>query len=83
MAHIQIHPRYMAEGSSSTCTNQSMGHSDVSMNLNVYPRMVPESQRLALDEVGAILDPNGRQIRPERKQWLCPGQLNQQLREKW
>lgn len=36
-----------------------LGHSDVSMTLNVYTQVVPESQRLALEKVGAILDPNG------------------------
>lgn len=36
-----------------------LGHSDVSMTLNVYTQVVPESQRLALEKIGAILDPNG------------------------
>jgi integrase len=36
-----------------------LGHSDVSMTLNVYTQVVPESQRVALEKVGAILDPNG------------------------
>ena len=29
------------------------------MTLNVYTQVVPESQRVALEKVGAILDPNG------------------------
>jgi integrase len=36
-----------------------LGHADVSMTLNVYTEVVPESQRIALEKVGAILDPNG------------------------
>jgi integrase len=36
-----------------------LGHSDVSMTLNVYTQVVPESQRAALEKIGAILDPNG------------------------
>jgi integrase len=40
-----------------------LGHSDVSMTLNIYTQVVPESQRMALEKIGAILDPNG----PESK----------------
>jgi hypothetical protein len=29
------------------------------MTLNIYTRVVPESQRAALEKIGAILDPNG------------------------
>jgi integrase len=36
-----------------------LGHSDVSMALNIYTQVVPESQRAALEKIGAILDPNG------------------------
>lgn len=36
-----------------------LGHSDVAMTLNIYTQVVPESQRMALEKIGAILDPNG------------------------
>lgn len=36
-----------------------LGHSDVSMTLNVYTQVVPESQRIALEKISSILDPNG------------------------
>ena len=38
-----------------------LGHSDVSMTLNIYTQVVPESQRIALEKIGAIwtqMDPN-------------------------
>jgi integrase len=41
-----------------------LGHSDVSMTLNVYTQVVPESQRMALEKIGAILDPNGPKSEP-------------------
>jgi integrase len=40
-----------------------LGHSDVSMTLNVYTQVVPESQRIALEKIGAILDPNGLKLK--------------------
>lgn len=39
-----------------------LGHSDVSMTLNIYTQVVPESHRLALEKIGAILDPNGPKL---------------------
>lgn len=39
-----------------------LGHSDVAMTLNVYTQVVPESQRIALEKIGAILDPNGPKL---------------------
>jgi len=42
-----------------------LGHSDVSMTLNIYTQVIPESQRTAVEKVGAILDPNRTQVRPE------------------
>lgn len=42
-----------------------LGHSDVSMTLNVYTQVVPESQRLALEKIGAILDPKRTQVRSD------------------
>ncbi|HEX4076598.1 MAG TPA: tyrosine-type recombinase/integrase [Candidatus Acidoferrales bacterium] len=41
-----------------------LGHSDVSMTLNVYTQVVPESQRMALEKIGSILDPNGPKFEP-------------------
>lgn len=39
-----------------------LGHSDVAMTLNVYTQIVPESQRDALEKIGAILDSNGPKL---------------------
>ncbi|HKV26719.1 MAG TPA: site-specific integrase [Candidatus Acidoferrales bacterium] len=41
-----------------------LGHSDVSMTLNVYTQVVPESQRVALEKIGAVLDSNGPKSGP-------------------
>jgi integrase len=50
-----------------------LGHADVSMTLNVYTQVVPESQRIALEKV-AILDPNGPKF--ERNQAKDFGRVN-------
>lgn len=44
-----------------------LGHSDVSMTLNVYTQVVPESQRMALEKIGSILDPNGPKFEPSKE----------------
>lgn len=51
-----------------------LGHSDVSMTLNVYTQVVPESQRAALEKIGAILDPNGPKF--EQNQNSDSGRVN-------
>ncbi len=54
------HATWLSETQAPVRIAQSiLGHSDVSMTLNVYTQVVPESQRLALEKVGAILDSNG------------------------
>jgi integrase len=36
-----------------------LGHSDVSMTLNIYTQIAPDSQRQAIEKIAAILDTNG------------------------
>lgn len=54
------HATWLSEAQVPARVAQSiLGHSDVSMTLNIYTQVVPESQRIALEKIGAILDPNG------------------------
>ncbi|MGH9494860.1 MAG: tyrosine-type recombinase/integrase [Candidatus Sulfotelmatobacter sp.] len=59
------HTTWLCEAGVSPRIAQSiLGHSDVSMTLNVYTQVVPESQRLAMEKVAAVLDTNGHQNGP-------------------
>ena len=68
------HTIWLSEAQASARIAQSiLGHPDVSMTLNIYTQVVPESQRAAL-EIGAILDPNGPKF--ERNQNSNSGRVN-------
>jgi integrase len=41
-----------------------LGHSDAAITLNVYTQVVTESERLAMEKVAALLDPNGPKFHP-------------------
>ncbi len=57
------HTTWLSEaGVSPRIAQAILGHSDVSMTLNVYTQVVPESQRLAMEKVAAVLDTNGHKI---------------------
>lgn len=59
------HATWLSEAQVPARVAQSiLGHSDVSMTLNVYTQVVPESQRIALEKIGAILDLNGPKFEP-------------------
>ena len=61
-----------------------LGHSDVSMTVNVYAQVVEESQRSAVEKVAAILDPNGPKFwargREQKCAWLIDSMTK---REEW
>jgi integrase len=54
------HTTWLSEAGVSPRVAQAiLGHSDVSMTLNVYTQIVPDSQRQAMEKISAILDING------------------------
>jgi integrase len=54
------HTTWLSEAGVSPRVAQAiLGHSDVSMTLNVYTQIVPDSQRQAIEKIAAILDANG------------------------
>jgi integrase len=60
------HTTWLGEAGVSPRIAQSiLGHSDVAMTLNIYTQVVPESQRLAMEKVAAVLDTNGHQTGPK------------------
>jgi integrase len=57
------HATWLSEAQVSARVAQSiLGHADVSMTLNVYTQVVEESQRLAVEKIAAVLDPNGPKL---------------------
>jgi integrase len=54
------HATWLSEAGVSPRVAQAiLGHSDVSMTLNVYTQIVPDSQRQAVEKVASVLDTNG------------------------
>jgi integrase len=49
-------------GGSLKTAHALLGHSDVETTLNIYTHAIPDSQRVAVERVAAILDPNGLKI---------------------
>jgi len=59
------HTTWLSEAGVSPRVAQAiLGHSDVSMTLNVYTQIVPDSQRQAMEKVAAVLDTNGHKPDP-------------------
>jgi integrase len=57
------HTTWLSEAGVAPRIAQSiLGHSDVSMTLNVYTQVVPQSQKLAMEKVAGVLDTSGHQI---------------------
>ena len=57
------HATLLGESGGSIKTAQALlGHSDVETTLNIYTHAIPDSQRVAVERVAAILDPNGLKI---------------------
>lgn len=60
------HTTWLGEAGVSPRIAQSiLGHSDVAMTLNIYTQVVPESQRLAMEKIAAVLDTTGHQTGPK------------------
>lgn len=72
------HATWLSESQVSARTAQSiLGHSDVSMTLNVYTQVVEESQRIAVEKIAAVLDPNGPKLGEKPSGEKHDGQLIQ------
>jgi len=57
------HATLLGDSGGSLKTAQALlGHSDVETTLNIYTHAIPESQRVAVERVAEILDPNGLKI---------------------
>jgi len=57
------HATLLGESGGSLKTAQALlGHSDVETTLNIYTHAIPDSQRVAVERVAEILDPNGLKI---------------------
>ena len=61
----------LGESGGSLKTAQALlGHSDVETTLNIYTHAIPDSQRVAVERVAEILDPNS--ARPRRLELSTP-----------